>query len=856
MMDVVGRSYIILVGVLCCCALAASCNPKRGSDGSGSDSRLLGTASLSDSLLMPHQAMPIPTPGLTPQTLNGLSVAWTAPTVTRTLPVSVHLKFSARVSIKISDFAPKELVWENLRVDGDDGQSYSVEITGGLQEEVSTTLSVSIAGTSIPPQVQEPKITLDVTPPGSPILSGSAFTTSTSPLWVWKSGGEGAGVFRTALTEAELSQGKESSDMFFQPNAPLAPGIHTLWVEERDLAGNWSAPGHLAIEIREADSNANSIIINQGELFTNQPKIEVAVKTDADLAYLTTDSNCSSSGTWETAQGIKTLNLVERNQLVTIYAKFRTPAGNETSCISASIMHDDIPPSPAPAFSDSATASPDATPLFRWGKALDQGSGIREYQIAIGTTPDGTDIQNFTSIGLAESASFNLPLHRWQKYYASIRAVDRAGNVSALSQGDGFMIPRRFLGPKMIDSPLSNRNPAFAFTQGSTGLAAWVHGDGLLDSIMASTFESSVMGTPIKVSPTDGSIGLPQVVGDSRGGAVVLWPENGVKDITTTPGRPVQINYESEASLWARPISPSGWGSPQVIATNVGKSIPIALAYDAKNDSYGALYIGAAQPQVFSIASTSTGWGSPAQLFTCSAICSNLQLAYDSKGAGIAVWLELGSMHSIWYATVQNGQWSIAQQLVTSSSKISQAQLQNIPDGKGALVWLQEGAGGTISCWASIYETGSWGPPTVASEGSAERISYPAASLSHKGTGFFAWFDDTSLQVRLDPLRLASGGVARPRVSLGIDNSVSFVRGIAGSDDSNVILWTTGSSTSQMIKAITFQMNEWSAPQATSFVGSEIDSSPRIYRDSDNNALILWHQTVQGERKIWWNRLE
>ncbi|MCZ7531285.1 MAG: B-box zinc finger protein [Acidimicrobiia bacterium] len=73
-----------------------------------------------------------------------------------------------------------------------------------------------------------------------------------------------------------------------------------------------------------------------------------------------------------------------------------------------------------------------------WSGFSDTDSGIAEYEYAIGTVTGGTDVQPWTSVGVATSASTtSATFVVGTVYYVSVRAVDGAGNVSAPSTSDG-----------------------------------------------------------------------------------------------------------------------------------------------------------------------------------------------------------------------------------------------------------------------------------------------------------------------------------------------------------------------------------------------------------------------------------
>jgi hypothetical protein len=76
-----------------------------------------------------------------------------------------------------------------------------------------------------------------------------------------------------------------------------------------------------------------------------------------------------------------------------------------------------------------------------WSGFADPGSGINGYQWAIGTTPGGTDVQGYTSVGASTSATnSSLSLTVGTTYYVSVKATDKAGNVSSASVSDGVQV--------------------------------------------------------------------------------------------------------------------------------------------------------------------------------------------------------------------------------------------------------------------------------------------------------------------------------------------------------------------------------------------------------------------------------
>jgi hypothetical protein len=100
------------------------------------------------------------------------------------------------------------------------------------------------------------------------------------------------------------------------------------------------------------------------------------------------------------------------------------------------------------------SAYPDGTrtPLFIWSAAMDQGSGIKGYLVAVGSSPGLADIVPFIYVGDVTSKYFEgLSLTLGNKYYASVRGIDNAGNFGNILSGDGWTVGCQ-LGTIYVDS--------------------------------------------------------------------------------------------------------------------------------------------------------------------------------------------------------------------------------------------------------------------------------------------------------------------------------------------------------------------------------------------------------------------
>jgi len=87
---------------------------------------------------------------------------------------------------------------------------------------------------------------LDDVPPTAPTVALGVFVTPDRPTWTWTAGGGGNGNFRYKLDDATLTGATATTALTYSAPADLAGGVHTLYVQEVDSVGNWSASGSSA----------------------------------------------------------------------------------------------------------------------------------------------------------------------------------------------------------------------------------------------------------------------------------------------------------------------------------------------------------------------------------------------------------------------------------------------------------------------------------------------------------------------------------------------------------------------------------------------------------------------------------
>ncbi len=88
--------------------------------------------------------------------------------------------------------------------------------------------------------------------------------------------------------------------------------------------------------------------------------------------------------------------------------------------------------------SDIATTNSGTQLSANWTSSNDPNSGLKRYEYAIGTTPGGTNIVNWTNNGTATSVTkTGLNLTVGTTYYFSVRAINNADLVSAVTSSNG-----------------------------------------------------------------------------------------------------------------------------------------------------------------------------------------------------------------------------------------------------------------------------------------------------------------------------------------------------------------------------------------------------------------------------------
>ncbi len=195
--------------------------------------------------------------------------------------------------------SPVTVAWT---VDGKAQTAQTSEtLSAGDGEKTITRIGTDAAGNTSTVSI---KIILDKDKPGAPVMSTAVSPTSqASVVWKWQSGGNGNGIFRYRVDNPDLSTGAVTVSAAQVSISGLADGTHTLYLQERDDEGNWSASASQAIVV---DRTAPVISIDGGNQTVASAAFTVsAAVSDANGLASVTVSGASAGDGAMTLSGTK-----------------------------------------------------------------------------------------------------------------------------------------------------------------------------------------------------------------------------------------------------------------------------------------------------------------------------------------------------------------------------------------------------------------------------------------------------------------------------------------------------------------------------------------------------------------------
>lgn len=190
----------------------------------------------------------------------------------------------------------------------------------------------------------------------------------------------------------------------------------------------------------------NSVDIHTGTGYTNVNPIQVVINANAQahLMRLGVDQVCGGLP-FVTFEANNTVTLTE-NVNQTIYLQAKDTEDERTGCLNFSITHDNLNPQNPSFTNTSATqfysTATDRSARTRWNSNDNGPAGILRYEVAVSTTPNTTGIigAGFRNTTNRDYTYTGLSLSLYTDYYTLVRAVDRAGNESALRASPAWRV--------------------------------------------------------------------------------------------------------------------------------------------------------------------------------------------------------------------------------------------------------------------------------------------------------------------------------------------------------------------------------------------------------------------------------
>lgn len=273
--------------------------------------------------------------------------------------------------------------------------STSVQLADTQGEQVLyTAFRGEISGSTAFSVIYVPSIIYDSVAPAAPSVSGTTPTTDRTPTWSWSSGGGGIGTYRYQL-DGTAGAWTTTSSTSYTPGTDIALGNHTLYVQERDEAGNWSSNGSRIIGIAPLAPTGVAASDNTSTSY-------VAVTWTAPSGVITSyyiDRATSSTGTYTNigTSATTSYNDTSASPGSVYYYKVRAVGGGYTSTSSSYDAGYRKLSTPG---SISATDSTNTSYVtISWGSV----TGSTTYYVYRATSSGGT----YSSIGSSTGTAYN-----------------------------------------------------------------------------------------------------------------------------------------------------------------------------------------------------------------------------------------------------------------------------------------------------------------------------------------------------------------------------------------------------------------------------------------------------------------
>lgn len=127
----------------------------------------------------------------------------------------------------------------------------------------------------------------------------------------------------------------------------LSEGQLNFTLSHTDPFGNSAPAVNVSLAKDTSGPSLLSLAINANNSHTNSLNSTLSISASDASEMLISNSILCNTGNWEPMASSKSWTLNTSNDINTVYAKFKDASGNESACISDSIIHDNIAPTVA-----------------------------------------------------------------------------------------------------------------------------------------------------------------------------------------------------------------------------------------------------------------------------------------------------------------------------------------------------------------------------------------------------------------------------------------------------------------------------------------------------------------------------
>lgn len=279
-------------------------------------------------------------------------------------------------------------------------------------------------------------ITVDYEAPNRPVVTGPEVSIDPRPTWTVTVPADSVETrYQIGGPQPELWVSADANLSEITPAEDLAEGTHTMFVQSRDSAGNWSETGSHALTVDRPAPPAPTVAAADPPLTTDSTPTWTVSTSVVNPAALRYQLNGTQPDGWITVTPRGTSSFTPGNELLdgehVLYAQVADVDGNWSSIASYALTVDCTPPTALEVSAPEETWKPRPT----WTWYLPEGADptdIHEVRYELQSEAEA-GAWFFTTPNYQGSHTPTAPLPQGQSTF-SVQARDEAGNWSELAE--------------------------------------------------------------------------------------------------------------------------------------------------------------------------------------------------------------------------------------------------------------------------------------------------------------------------------------------------------------------------------------------------------------------------------------